>query len=99
MLLVVGTIRLPPEKLGEALRVMRRMIEASRAEPDCIEYSYAEDVLEAGLIRVTEIWRSPDGLEQHFASPHLAEWRAAWAGLGLTDRNLLCYEVGDPVPV
>ena len=47
MLLVIGTIRLPPEKLD-------------------------------------------------LASPHLAEWRAAWAGLGVTDRNLVRYQVGDP---
>lgn len=97
MLLVVGTIRLPPDRLAEARGVMRRMIEASRAEPDCLDYSYAEDLVEAGLIRVVEIWRSRAGLEQHFASPHLAEWRATWAQLGITDRQLVRYEITDPV--
>ncbi len=57
MLLITGTVRLPPDQLAVARPIMRRMIEASRAEPECVAYSYAEDVLDAGLIRVTEIWR------------------------------------------
>ena len=36
---------------------MRAMVEASRAEDGCLGYSYAEDVLEPGLIHVAERWR------------------------------------------
>ncbi len=56
MLLIIGTVRLPPENLDDARPVMRRMIEASRAENGCLEYSYAEDILDADLIHVKEIW-------------------------------------------
>ena len=31
------------------------------------------------------------------ASPHLAEWRATWPQLGITDRQLVRYEITDPV--
>ena len=57
MLLIVGTIRLPPERLDAARPVMRRMVEQSRAEDGCEDYAYAEDVLDPGLIHVTELWR------------------------------------------
>lgn len=97
MLLVVGTIRLPADKLAEAKPALRRMIKASRAEPACLEYCYAEDVVEAGLIRVMEKWRTLAGLEQHFASAHLAAWRAAWPALGITDRNLVRYDIDEPI--
>jgi quinol monooxygenase YgiN len=96
MLLIVGTVRLPPQKLPSARSVMRRMIESSRAEDGCEEYSYAEDVLEAGLIHVKEMWRDQVALDRHFASEHLAQWRATWQELGIGDRNLRCYEVGAP---
>ena len=56
---------------------MARMIEGSRAEPGCRTYSYAEDVLDPGLIRVTETWDDRAALDAHFASTHIAEWRAA----------------------
>jgi quinol monooxygenase YgiN len=96
MLLIVGTIRLPPEKLTDARPVMKRMADSSRAEDGCLDYSYAEDVLDSGLIRVHEMWRDQACLDRHFASPHLAEWRAAWPTLGIHDRNLRSYEVGEP---
>jgi quinol monooxygenase YgiN len=98
-LLILGTVRLPPGKLGEARGIMSAMIAASRAEDGCFDYAYAEDVAEPGLIRVSEKWRDRDALARHFASPHLAAWRAAWPRLGLSDRNLVLYEVGDPEPV
>ena len=62
MLLIVGTIRLPADGLAAALPAMRAMVQVSRAEPGCIEYADAQDVLDAGLIHVHELWRSQDDL-------------------------------------
>ena len=98
MLLIIGTIRLPPEKLEEAKPAMARMVSASRTEPGCLEYSYAQDVLDAGLIRVTEVWIDRTALDAHFRSAHLADWRASWPALGIGERNLVLYEAGDPKP-
>ena len=96
MLLIVGTVRLPPDKLDAARPVMRRMVEASRAEPGCLDYGYAEDVLDPGLIHVKELWTDQAALDRHFASLHIAEWRAAWPLLGIGERRLVVYEVGEP---
>lgn len=98
MLLIIGTVRLPPDKLTEARPAMQRMISASRAEPGCIEYSYAQDVLDAGLIHVSEVWSDRAALDAHFRSAHIADWRATWAALGIGDRNLMLYEAGDSKP-
>ncbi|QAY76134.1 putative quinol monooxygenase [Sphingosinicella sp. BN140058] len=99
MLLVVGTVRLPARNLDAARPVMKRMAEASRAEDGCVEYGYAEDVFDSGLIHVKELSTDRDALDRHFAAPHLAEWRAAWAALGIGDRDLRVYEVGEPPPL
>lgn len=77
---------------------MRRMAEASRAEAGCMEYSYAEDVFERGLIHVKELWTDQRALDRHFDTAHLAEWRAAWPNLGIGDRTLRLYEVEEPRP-
>lgn len=95
-LLIVGTVRLPAANLSAARPAMKRMVESSRAEEGCEEYSYAEDVFDAGLIHVKEIWRDHAALNRHFASRHIAEWRASWPGLGIGERNLRCYEIGAP---
>lgn len=96
MLLIVGTVCLPAETMDAARPVMRRMADASRSEEGCVEYGYAEDVFEPGLIHVKEMWTDQAALDRHFASAHIAEWRAAWPSLNIGDRNLRIYEVGEP---
>jgi quinol monooxygenase YgiN len=96
MLLIVGTVRLPPEKLADSRPAMERMILASRVERGCVEYGYAADVLDPGLIHVKEMWTDRACLADHFASRHIADWRASWPRLGITDRNLRLYEVDEP---
>jgi quinol monooxygenase YgiN len=96
MLLIVGTFRLPADRVEAARPIMNRMIEASRAEDGCVAYGYAQDVLDPGLIHVKEMWRDQAALDRHFASAHIARWRAAWPDLGIGDRNLSVYDVGEP---
>lgn len=97
--MIVGTIRLPAERLAAARPAMRAMVMASRAEDGCLGYSYAEDVLEPGLIHVTERWRDRAALERHVETPHLAAWRACWAEFGIGDRLLTLFAADDGVPV
>lgn len=96
MLLIVGTVRLPASNLERARPAMWAMVQASRAEAGCLEYGYAEDVFEPGLIHVKELWSDQAALDAHFASDHIQAWRAAWPGLEIGDRNLRVYEVGAP---
>jgi quinol monooxygenase YgiN len=99
MLIITGTVRLPPENLAAARPVMAAMVAASRIEDGCIEYAYAEDVLEPGLIRIVEVWRDRAALDAHFETEHLAAWRASWQRLGICDRQLFAYQAGEPQPV
>lgn len=99
MLLIIGTVRLPPENLDDARPVMRRMIEASRAENGCLEYSYAEDILDPGVIHVKEIWLNRAALDSHFSSAHIAAWRSTWPTLGIINRDLKLYELGPSAPI
>ncbi len=93
MLLITGTFRIPREKIAEARETMEHMILSSRKEAGCINYSYAEDFLEPGLIHVAEAWSDRRALDAHFASDHLARWRAIWSSLNITDRDLTLHDV------
>ncbi len=99
MLLIVGTVRLPADGLDAARVAMADMIRHSRAEDGCIEYGYAQDVLDPGLIHVKEIWTSRQALERHFQSDHIARWRAVWPALDISDRSLRLYEIGEAQPI
>lgn len=93
MILVSGHFRLPRERLEEARPIMQRVVEETRQEPGCLAYSYAEDIGEPGLIRVSEAWVSGEALTAHFATPHMRRWQEERATLGLTDRDITRYEV------
>ena len=99
MILVLGTVQLEPDKLGAARPAMRTMVEASRAEPGCIAYAYAQDVLDPETIHVVEKWRDRDALKAHFATPHMAEWRGVMGALGLSGRDLRIFETDEGEPI
>jgi quinol monooxygenase YgiN len=92
-LIVAGTFRAPPDRLHELRPHMTAMITASGAEEGCAHFTYAQDILEPGLIRVFEVWRDRAAFEEHLATPHLTAWRAVWEKFGVHDRRLIAYEV------
>ena len=98
-LIIAGTVRVPPENIEAFRPHMLAMMAASRAEDGCIDYGYAVDVAEPGVIRVFEIWRDQAALTAHFAAPHMATWRAAWPSFGVSDRKLFAYEVASQRPL
>jgi quinol monooxygenase YgiN len=95
MIVIEGTVRVPPANIEAARPVMEQMIRASRAEAGCLDYAYSLDVLDPGLVRVTERWESRDALAAHFKTAHMATWRTFFPQLGITDRSLRLYEA-DP---
>ncbi len=99
MILITGTVRVAEGAIDRARPAMATMVAASRAEDGCLAYAYAQDVLDPGLIHVVERWRDRAALDAHFRTAHLAEWRTAWAGIGIADRDLQLYESDDGQPI
>ncbi len=97
MILIAGTLRFPAENMPAARPIMARMVTATRAEDGCLQYAFAEDVLEPGLIRISELWRDQAALDAHRAAPHMIAWRAEGAEIGAHGRDLRFYDVGESV--
>jgi quinol monooxygenase YgiN len=93
MILLAGTVRIAAGQRGAALMPMRAMIEATRAEPGCLAYSFAFDALDDHLVRIFEVFRDEEALAEHRASAHMAAWRASWASAGISDRDMSEYRV------
>lgn len=99
MIVIAGYYRFPVEQLEAVKPAMARMIALSSAEPGCGHYAFAHDVLEPGLIRVSESWEDEAALKAHAASPHMAEWRAASAAHGIHDRTITAFDVAGSRPL
>ena len=95
MIAVIGSFRLPPDRVAEATVMMRQVIAASLLEQGCVDYSYAEDVREPGLFRVTELWETRAALAAHFTTPHMREWAEARDALGFGDRNVTAFSLDE----
>lgn len=92
MIVVIGQFRIPAERMEEARPLMGKVMLATRAEAGCIEYNYAEDVLDPGLIRISEVWENREQLAAHLKTPHMAVWGEERAGLGLSGRAITVFE-------
>jgi quinol monooxygenase YgiN len=99
MIVVVGQFRLPVERLAEAQDAMARVMVATRAEAGSVQYNYAADLLDEGLIRVSEVWESRAQLPAHLATPHMQKWVEERAGLGLSERAITVYEADGGTPL
>jgi quinol monooxygenase YgiN len=99
MLIIMGTVRIDPARIAAAIPAMSKMVAASNAEDGCLLYAYSQDLVDPGLVRISERWRDREALKDHFASPHMAEWRDVIPKLGISDRNLTLFEVSGSEPV
>ena len=95
MIVIIGEIRVSPETVGKAQDAMRAMITASRAEEGCSLYAFAEDVLEPGVVRISEKWESWEALAAHAETEHMAVWRKALAEYDILHRDVAAYVASD----
>jgi quinol monooxygenase YgiN len=99
MIILAGIIRIAQGQREAALEPMRRMVDATRAEPGCISYAFSFDLLDDHVIRIFEVFRDPEALAAHRASPHMATWRAALPALGIGGREMWHYDVSEAKPI
>ena len=80
MLIVHVSAQITPDALESLQTITGKMVAATTAEPGCITYAFAFDILTPGLMRIVEVWRDQAALDAHFKTPHMAEFQAAIKG-------------------
>ena len=95
MIIVNGRLESTSEDVAALKDALGAMEKASRAEDGCILYAFAEDVLQPGVIRISEKWESWDALKAHGATDHMATWRAALADIEILGRDVVAFEMGE----
>lgn len=79
MIVVNAKIEATPETIAAMKAAILAMEKASRAEAGCEDYTFSVELGNPAVMRITERWQSMDILVKHFATPHMAEFRAAMA--------------------
>lgn len=94
-IVVMAEAEVDPAEIERMREVGRRMIEASRLEAGCVTYAYSFDLLQPNRMRVIEVWATAMALREHFATPHMATFRQALAGLKVKIVSLQVFALGD----
>ena len=99
MLIVLATAKLGEGVIEEGQAAMQKMIAASREEEGCLEYAYAQDITDPGILRVVEKWKDEDALAFHFATPHMAEFQAALAKFDISFVEAVKFQTDEGRPL
>ena len=80
MIVVVGRVSTDPSKRAQLIEVAQKVAAASREEAGCISYRVFEDTEQPNHFVFVEEWEGKDALQQHFGTPHIAEFMQAIPG-------------------
>ena len=95
-IIVTGSFDLDPAKGDDFVAAAVACMAATRAEAACESYTFMRDLEVDGRFHVTELWASQEGMDEHMASPHLAEFMGAMGGFGITAVSLTKWDGGVP---
>lgn len=94
MIIVQGHIQFDPAAVPALRAAAADIVAATRAEPGCLAYSFAEDVLAPGVVYVVEQWESWAALDAHFKTPHMAAFNAAVSQIKPLGGKVMAFETG-----
>ena len=93
MIIVSGKAQVKPGAIDAVRDAMERVINATRAEAGCIDYSYGVDVLDPNTIIILEYWENEAALQRHFTQPHMAEWMKTLGEAGVISQDIRAFEI------
>lgn len=93
MIIVEGWVRMEPVEIERLRPAAVEMMRATKAdEPGCLDYAYAADLADPGLLRIIERWVDQAALDAHFKTPHMAAFNGALAGVKVTGASVKAYD-------
>jgi len=95
VIVIQGYLKTSPENVARLREAASALAAATRQEPGCIAYAFAEDIAEPGFIHIVERWADEAALSTHNKTPHLAAFMGALPSLSLTGFRVARYDVGE----
>lgn len=99
MIQINGTITMGENFNEETIAAVVAMMQASRAEDGCLDYTFARDLADPNTLVLFERWRDREALAAHGASAHMAEFQKVLAANPPEARELRIYETDEGAPL
>jgi len=92
MIIVKGEVRFGDGEIERLRPDLAANIAATRAETGCAAYSYAVDVLDPNLLRISEEWSSEEAIDAHMRAPHMGALFDALGAAKVESTRIDAYE-------
>lgn len=99
MLVVTGVVEVNEAGVERARQAAQQMVAETVKEPGCLVYEFSQVLGHNTRFRVYEEWRDQAALEAHFATPHMAVFRATLAEVGLISSEIYKVVGGEKQPL
>jgi len=90
---IAGQITVRAEDQDRLVNVLRHHVPEVRRKEGCLAYSFAVDVLEPGVIRMSELWRDLPSLERHLTSDEFQDTLKQLADIEFIDRRVHRFDI------
>jgi autoinducer 2-degrading protein len=70
-------LEIHPDRIDEFLDIMCANAAASRKEPGCIRFEISRQFDKPNVFSLAELYQDEAAVELHYATEHVARWRAA----------------------
>ena len=90
MIIVTGAVRFGNGEIERLRSALTNNVKDSRGEDGCEAYSYAVDLTEPNLLRITEMWRDEVAVDAH--TKKLAQLMAPLEGAKIEAMSVTAYE-------
>ncbi|MEX0846854.1 MAG: putative quinol monooxygenase [Ilumatobacteraceae bacterium] len=99
MIVISATLKIDPARTADFAAAATAMTAATLEEPGCASYRFAIACDDPSISIVMEEWQDQEALDLHFATPHMAAFREAVAGIMLGGSSAIKYEVSSKGPL
>lgn len=92
MIIVTGEARFGEGEIARLRDALASNIAATRAEDGCLSYSYAVDLEDPNLLRISEHWRDEAAVNAHITAPHMGPFMAALGAAKIEALSVKSYD-------
>jgi quinol monooxygenase YgiN len=90
---VAGYIKVAPKDREALVKVLQAHVPRVRKKDGCIAYTFAVDVVDPNVVRMSEAWRDRQSLETHLVDDEFQGVREELVDIEFIERSVQRYDV------
>jgi len=91
VIVVSGIMEVAPADADRFSTLTRRLVDATRREPGCVDYRFAQSIERPGRFEVFEEWADQAALDAHVRAVHYRDWSRALKDVEVTQVSIVRY--------